>query len=170
MADSHKAEVSISADAMLSETAKLLTGQDVPKEIDLASKQTPKDMTAPIKQSLISMSLEQTMFAITAVYLVNMLESNGYLSHLEPSSNKPSSSGQWVVTALVILLNPVMMFMWKTYTHVKTIERKVVEATDASETPLRRTEEASRAKSKDVKTAWITSWYGKAKEETRKSK
>lgn len=127
-------------------------------------------MTAPIKQSLLSMSLEQTVFAITAVYLVNMLESNGYLSHLELSSDKPSSSGQWVVTALVILLNPVMMFMWKTYTHVKTIERKVVEATEASETPLRRTEEAGRAKSKAVKTAWVTSWYGKAREETRKSK
>lgn len=110
------------------------------------------------------------MFAITAVYLVDMLESNGYLGHLELSSNKPSSSGQWVVTALVILLNPVMTFMWKTYTHVKTIERKVVEATDASETTLRRTEEASRAKSKAVKTAWVTSWYGKAREETRKSK
>ncbi|KAI7218240.1 hypothetical protein KC333_g3705 [Hortaea werneckii] len=170
MADSHKAEVSISADAMLSETAKLLTGQEVPKEIDLASKQAPKEMTAPIKQSLLSMSLEQTVFAITAVYLVDMLESNGYLSHLELSSDKPSSSGQWVVTALVILLNPVMMFMWKTYTHVKTIERKVVEATEASETPLRRTEEAGRAKSKAVKTAWVTSWYGKAREETRKSK
>lgn len=127
-------------------------------------------MTAPIKQSLISMSLEQTIFAITAVYLVNMLESNGCLRHLELSSDKPSASGQWVVTAFVILLNPVMMFMWKTYTHVKTVERKVMEATNASETPLRQTEEASCAKSKAVKTAWMTSWYGKAGGETRKSK
>ena len=110
------------------------------------------------------------IFAVTAVYLVNMLESNGYLDHLELSSKKPSPSGQWVVSALVILLNPVMVFMWKTYTHVKTIEKRVVEATDASETPLRQTEEASRAKSKAVKTAWMTSWYGKAGEETRKSK
>ncbi|KAI7283367.1 hypothetical protein KC345_g2967 [Hortaea werneckii] len=153
MADTHKAEISISADAMLSETAKLLTGQQVPKEIDLAPKQAPKEITAPIKQSLLSMSLEQTIFAITAIYLVDMLESNGYLSHLELSLNKPSSLGQWVVTAFVMLLNPVVMFMWKTYSHVKTIERKVVQATDASETPLRQTEEASRVKLKAVKSA-----------------
>lgn len=84
---------------------------------------------------------------------MDVLESNGYLSHLGLSSVKPSFSGQWVVSAFVILLNPAMMFMWKTYSQVKTIERKVVEATDASETPLRQTEEGSRDEPKAVKSA-----------------
>ncbi|KAI6801520.1 hypothetical protein KC332_g15420 [Hortaea werneckii] len=155
---------------MLSETAKLLTGHEVPEEIDPAPKQAPKEISAPIKQSLLAVSLEQTFFAIIAVYLMDRLDSNGYLSLQELTSNKPSPLGQWVVTAFVILLNPVMMFMWKAYSHIQTIERKVVEAIDASETPLRQTEEASAAKSKAVKNAQVTSGQDKTTKETRKSK